>query len=201
MSRVSGGLSEAEATCERCGLAQSRTQVVMGRGPARADVMFVGEAPGREEDRLGRGFQGAAGRRFDTILETAGLSREEIWLANAVRCRPSIEGKRNRPPHAEEIAACRHWLVNDIERVQPRVVVTLGRVAFESVTGLPWDQDQRARLIPVPALNVEAFALYHPAYLIYRRDLWETYRADLAVLREALALLHIPLHEPRNEDA
>ncbi len=184
-----------EAQCTRCGLHATRTQVVVGRGRSDAAVMFLGEAPGRQEDKLGEGFQGAAGRVFDDILAYIGLGRQDIWLANAVRCRPSIEGRRNRPPTAEEIAACRHWLTLDLGRVRPTVVVTLGRIAFESVTGVSWSNARRAQPAPLPGQPGVAFGLYHPAYLIYRRDLKETYRQDLDRLRALLLSLGIALQE------
>lgn len=184
-----------EAQCTRCGLHATRTQVVVGRGPVDAGVMFLGEAPGRQEDKLGQGFQGAAGRVFDDILAYVGLARKDIWLANAVRCRPSIEGRRNRVPTSEEIAACHHWLSLDLGRLKPAVVVTLGRIAFESVTGQSWDGSCRAQPAPVIGHPSVAFGLYHPAYLIYRRDLKETYRQDLDRLRELLLSLGIALQE------
>ncbi|NMP24198.1 uracil-DNA glycosylase [Sulfobacillus harzensis] len=182
-----------EADCTRCALHASRTHVVVGRGAPDAKVMFLGEAPGRQEDKLGLGFQGAAGRMFDAILGYSGLSREKIWLANAVRCRPSIEGRRNRAPTAEEISACRHWLERDLSQVRPEVVVTLGRIAYESVTGLSWDAQRRAQPVPLADGSGVAFPLYHPAYLIYRRDLMTVYRQDVEALRALLAAHQIPV--------
>lgn len=184
-----------ESQCDRCALAQGRTHVVVGRGSDAALVMFLGEAPGRQEDRTGLGFQGAAGQRFNEILAFVGLNREDIWLANAVRCRPSIEGRRNRAPKPDEIAACRDWLVRDIERVKPRVIVTMGRVAFESAAGEEWDASRRAQPIGVDDLGLYVYALYHPAYLIYRRALYETYRDDLMRLRRFLQEQQVPLGE------
>lgn len=182
-----------EATCTRCVLHHTRTQVVVGRGHDRASVMFIGEAPGRHEDTSGQGFQGAAGRVFDRMLAYVGLAREDIWLANAVRCRPSVGGQRNRAPRPEEIEACRDWLLRDLERVRPRVVVTLGRVAFESVSGEKWREDRRAVPMPV-ATGRTAFPLYHPAYLIYRPHLKPVYGEDLMTLRQLLVGLGVALH-------
>ncbi len=195
MSRLQGGMS-AEAACVRCRLSQTRTQVVVGRGDSSAAVFFLGEAPGRAEDKSGLGFQGAAGQRFNDILAFIGLSRERIWLANAVRCRPSIDGRKNRAPRPDEIEACRYWLVRDMERIRPRVVVTMGRVAFESVTRISWDAKHRATPIAVPEFETTAFALYHPAYLIYKRDLQSVYRQDLEKLRTILLTLDVRLDEP-----
>jgi uracil-DNA glycosylase family 4 len=191
-------VSRDESACTRCRLSQTRTQVVVGRGWERAPVMFLGEAPGRAEDQSGLGFQGAAGRRFEGMLAGLGLSRRDIWLANAVRCRPSVDGRRNRAPRPEEIQACRHWLTRDMERVRPKIVVTLGRVAFESVSGRVWSPDLRAQPLAVPEFGIVLFALYHPAYLIYRRDLIAVYRADLLALRRELQRLGIPLADPED---
>lgn len=188
-------IGESESSCTRCALCQTRTQVVIGRGNQTAAVFFLAEAPGREEDRLGQGFQGAAGQRFNRILEFIGLQREDVWLANAVRCRPSVNKQRNRTPRPEEIAACRHWLVRDIQQVRPRLIVTLGRVAFESVSGRVWSQENRAVTITVQEFNLPVFALYHPAYLIYRRNLLETYRQDLIALKETLISIGVPINQ------
>lgn len=169
-----------QASCQACSLSQSRHQVVIGRGSMHAPVMFLGEAPGRQEDATGRGFQGSAGKLFDDILVRLRLSRDDIWLANVVRCRPTIEGRRNRPPSAEEIAVCRHWLDEEILHIRPQVIVTLGRVAFETVTAMKWDRALRGR--PVAISGAMVFPLYHPAYLIYRRDLRPLYDQDLQQL-------------------
>lgn len=184
-----------EAQCRACRLHATRTHVVVGRGPRPAQVMVIGEAPGRDEDRSGLGFQGAAGRVFEDILAFLGLRRDEIWLANAVRCRPSIDGKRNRPPRPDEIATCRQWLERDLREVAPKAVVTLGRVAFESVTGRQWDSHQRVEPVPI-SHTTEVFGLYHPAYLIYRRNLQSAYRDDLWRLRGRLEALNIQLLPP-----
>ena len=185
-----------EAQCRACRLAASRTQVVVGRGPRPSPVMILGEAPGREEDRTGLGFQGAAGRVFEDILAFLGLRREEIWLANAVRCRPSIDGKRNRAPRPDEVAACRPWFLRDVAEVAPKAIVTLGRVAFESATGQTWDANRRVEPVRISE-TTEVLGLYHPAYLIYRRNLKSAYRDDLMRLRERLDALNIRLAAPR----
>lgn len=197
MSSVSTGVTNSqEDGCDRCQLALTRTNVVVGRGSSRADVMFLGEAPGQQEDRRGLGFQGAAGRKFADILSFVGLEREEIWLANAVRCRPSVNGRRNRPPTREEIQSCRHWLVLDIGRIRPLLIVTMGRVAFETVTGVAWQADRRAQASFVEEFHLMVYALYHPAYLIYRRDLASLYREDLMRLRALLTHSGVIIRDP-----
>lgn len=176
---------EDPRTCTLCGLAQTRTQVVLGAGDAQASVMFVGEAPGKQEDRTGRGFQGSAGVVFDEILGFLGLARDQIWLNNAVRCRPTHMGTKNRPPRNQEIDACRVWLLDDLRRVRPSVVVTLGRIPFRSVTGRDDFQGVRGRPLILED-ETGVFPLYHPAYLIYRRDLIGDYAQDLWALRKYL---------------
>ncbi len=153
--------------CRRCGLWKARTRIVNGSGNPRAAVMFTGEAPGKAEDLKGIGFQGQAGKIFEALLSYLGLSRETIWLNNAIRCRP-LNGRKNRTPRMGEIEACRPWLLQDMETVDPKVVVTLGRIAYESVSGRQDFTEKRGRLLNIsggPAL----FPLFHPAYLIYRR--------------------------------
>lgn len=194
---MSTGLAQGlEIDCQRCSLALTRSHVVIGRGSTDAKVMFLGEAPGRQEDQSGLGFQGAAGQRFDEILQFVGLDRDDIWLANAVRCRPTVNGRRNRKPNPDEIHTCRHWLLEDIRRVRPELIVTLGRVAFESVTGFAWQKGQRAQSLFVEEFNLTVYPLYHPAYLIYRRHLASTYVRDLVGLRVVLGQREVPLREP-----
>lgn len=178
---------ESMQQCTRCGLAAIRTQVVVGSGSQTARVMFTGEAPGKEEDRTGRGFQGTAGKIFDDVLLYLGLTRGDIWLNNVVRCRPTDSGQKNRPPKVSELEACRPWMLDDIGRVRPQLIVTLGRMAFRSLTGETEFSTYRGHLYKPHDLGIpEMFPLAHPAYLIYRRSLMSQYRDDLDRLGEAL---------------
>jgi DNA polymerase len=122
---------EAEAkVCVACPLAKGRTQVVFARGDPRADLMFVGEAPGRDEDLQGEPFVGRSGKLLDRLIaEEIGLDRTGYYVANTLKCRPP----GNRDPLPEETAACRHWLESQIELVQPKVIVTLGNFATRSL--------------------------------------------------------------------
>lgn len=113
--------------CTRCDLALSRTQVVPGAGNAHARVLFVGEAPGASEDRTGVPFVGASGRLLDEMLGVAGLRREEVFIANVVRCRPP----ENRNPRAAELRACAGWLAEQVRLIGPEVIVPLGRFALQ----------------------------------------------------------------------
>lgn len=183
---------ESLSHCTRCGLATMRTQVVVGRGAETARVMFTGEAPGKAEDRTGMGFQGSAGRIFDDVLSYLGLTRSEIWLNNAVRCRPTDTGRKNRPPRLEEIEACRPWMQDDLKRIQPQIIVTLGRMAFLALTGETAFATYRGSLYTKGEPGMpRIFPLAHPAYLIYRRSLMPAYREDLDRLAEVLATMDV----------
>lgn len=119
-------LADQASGCTRCPLAESRTQVVFGMGNPSADLMFVGEGPGAEEDKLGLPFVGRSGRLLDRlIVEEMGLTRSDFYIANTVKCRPP----GNRDPRPEEIAACRPYLEHQLDLVDPTVVVTLGNFA------------------------------------------------------------------------
>jgi uracil-DNA glycosylase family 4 len=117
--------------CTRCRLAQSRTQVVYGVGNSAADLMLVGEAPGFHEDRQGEPFVGAAGQLLTALLAGVGLRREDVYICNVLKCRPP----GNRDPMPDEIEACRPWLAEQIELVDPRVVATLGNFSTQLLLG------------------------------------------------------------------
>lgn len=170
------GLYEEIADCPRCVLARTRSRTVPGVGPSRADIMFIGEAPGAREDELGQPFVGAAGRFLDDLLAGIGLSRQDVYICNVVKCRPP----GNRDPEAEEIESCRPFLDRQIEIVDPRVIVTLGRfsmarwfpgVAISRIHGHPSEVDGRT-VIP----------MYHPAAALHRGDLRTVIEADFAQL-------------------
>ncbi len=123
-------LAAEVSTCTRCSLCEGRTQAVFGMGDPDADLMFVGEAPGQEEDRQGLPFVGRSGKLLDKLmLEEMGLTRDRVWIGNTLRCRPPA----NRDPLPEEIAACRPFLDQQIELIAPKVIVTLGRFASQVV--------------------------------------------------------------------
>ena len=129
MTRTLAEVATEAATCTRCRLAESRTQVVFGAGNADADLMFIGEAPGFHEDRQGEPFVGAAGQLLTRMLGEIGLRREDVYIANVLRCRPP----GNRDPLPDEIEACTPWLAETISIVQPVVIVTLGNFAMKFV--------------------------------------------------------------------
>jgi DNA polymerase len=156
-----------DPACTRCPLAAGRTQVVPGKGPARAALVLVGEAPGAEEDASGEPFVGRAGKTLDRALEEAGVDRRALFVTNVVKCRPP----GNRKPTRDEAAACRPFLEGEIERVGARVALALGGTAARALTGRnvqvsrAGDRLERAR---VGAADLAVFATLHPASSRFR---------------------------------
>lgn len=168
--------------CRRCKLARSRTHLVFGDGSPGAALMFIGEGPGEEEDLKGLPFVGAAGQLLNNLLNRLGLKREEVYIANVVKCRPP----GNREPEADETTACLPFLKKQINAVRPRVLVTLGRVATQALldTQAPLTrlrgQWQRYRQIPV-------MPTFHPSYLLrFPRERHKTWE-DMQRVMELLA--------------
>jgi len=174
--------TEASA-CTRCRLAEGRRTVVFGTGNPDADLMFIGEGPGAEEDRQGIPFVGPAGQLLTRIIGAIGLARGDVYIANVVKCRPP----GNRDPQADEVAACRGFLEEQVRLVAPRVLVALGRIAAQTLLGneLPVGRMRGSwhRVFGVP-LRVT----YHPAALLrndaLKRPTWE----DMQVVRDVLSV-------------
>jgi DNA polymerase len=169
--------------CTRCVLAETRTQVVFGVGDDHADLMFVGEGPGADEDRIGEPFVGRAGRLLTSLIEGIGLTRADVYIANVVKCRPP----GNRDPQPAEIASCRPYLEQQLDLVAPRVVVTLGNFAtkllLDTRTGITKLRGQTFPFrdgVLVPALHPSAVLRNGGAALARTR-------ADFVVIRRALA--------------
>jgi uracil-DNA glycosylase len=162
-------LREAASGCTRCDLYKTGTQVVFGEGPAGAEVMFVGEQPGDQEDKLGRPFVGPAGRILDEALEDAGIDRGTVYLTNAVKHFKWVaRGKRriHQKPNSSEIAACRPWLDAELEAVRPRVLVCLGAVAAQALLGREF-RVTRERGKPVESeLAEHVLATVHPSSIL-----------------------------------
>lgn len=166
--------------------------IVFGEGAEMPALMMIGEAPGGDEEKQGRPFVGKAGKNLSAFLEVVGLRREEIYISNVVKLRPTKESPKtgkavNRPPSGEEIAFFLPYLLEEIEVISPKVVVTLGNVPLKAVTG------ERKAVIgeyhgkPVPLADGRTlFALYHPAAVIYNRALQATYEEDLLALQAFL---------------
>ena len=169
----------------------SEHALVFGEGPLNPVLMLIGEAPGEQESLQGRPFVGKAGKNLDHFLMLAGLEREQIYISNAVKIRPTKVGKTgrisNRPPTKEEIALFRPWLMREINEIRPRMIATLGNVPLGAVTGEKLTIGQvHGTVIPAGELGLPLFALYHPASLIYNRSLENVYEQDVRMLAEKL---------------
>ncbi len=148
--------------CSRCALAQNRTHVVFGEGKASADLMLIGEAPGEVEDQTGRPFVGPAGQLLTQILQSVGLSREDVYITNVVKCRPP----GNRVPTKEEMRTCWEWLSAQIGLVRPKIIVTLGNTPTHWLLGRSEGINElRGRFYPWKG-DIEVFPMFHPSYLL-----------------------------------
>lgn len=167
--------------CQRCSLARGRTRLVFGEGNAHADVVFIGEGPGAEEDRTGRPFVGRAGELLDRMIQAVGWRREDVYICNVVKCRPP----GNRDPRPDEIAACAPFLRAQIEAIAPKVIITLGKPAISTLLG---------RNVAITRLRgqwqewsgVPVMPTFHPAYLLRsysranRQAVWDDLQAARA---------------------
>ena len=166
--------------------------LVFGEGPQNPKLMLIGEAPGEQESLMGRPFVGKAGKNLDHFLELAGLAREEIYISNVVKIRPTKTGSTgrlsNRPPTKEEIAFFRPWLMAEIARVNPGVIATLGNVPLRALTGDKSTIGDMHGAWHTAVNGLPLFALYHPAAIIYRRELLSVYEQDVCSLRDSLTI-------------
>ena len=173
------------AACTRCRLAQGRTQVVFGSGSPDSDLMFVGEAPGFHEDKQGLPFVGQAGNLLERLLAGIGLRRDEVYIANVLKCRPP----GNRDPQPDEIEACEPHLFRQIELIEPVVIATLGNFATKLLSGRPLGitrvhgTEQEAVL---GGRKVLLYPLYHPAAALYTPAMLKVLESDFARLPELL---------------
>ncbi len=183
--------------CTRCPLHEGRTKAVFGAGNSDADLMFVGEAPGAEEDRQGLPFVGRAGQLLNQLLEGIGMKREDAFIANILKSRPP----GNRDPHPEEIDACWPYLERQISLIEPRVIATLGNFATKKITGSQTGITRvrgTPQVHPIGGRTVFVFPLLHPAAALRTPSLVDTLREDFAKLP---ALLTEPLPELEGSSA
>jgi uracil-DNA glycosylase len=165
--------------CTRCALAEGRTQVVVGNGDPTSDLMFVGEAPGYHEDRLGIPFVGASGKLLTTLLEGIGLRREDVFVANVLKCRPP----GNRDPQPAEIRSCEPHLFTQIALIRPKLICTLGNFATKLLSGRPEGISRvhgHPLEIEVGGLSAVLYPLFHPAAALYARATLSTLEEDFA---------------------
>ncbi len=172
-------------TCQKCILRKTCTQVVPGDGNPEAEIIFIGEGPGKKEDELGRPFVGAAGKFLDEMLEIINLKRENIFIANVVKCRPP----ENRDPLPEEATACWPWLLSQIKIIRPKLIVTLGRHSMERFFPNQKISDIHGRALRknFPELGKQVFfTLYHPAAALYNGSMRETLIKDFKKIPKIL---------------
>lgn len=175
------GIRAELGDCTRCKLHDGRTTLVFGAGRADADLMFVGEAPGRDEDQQGEPFVGRAGQLLTRIIESIGLTREQVYIANVIKCRPP----QNRNPEPDEVETCEPFLFQQLDVIRPRVVVALG--AFAVRTLLRSDQSiSRLRGQVFDYRGAKLVPTFHPAFLLRspdrKRDVWEDMKKVRALL-------------------
>jgi len=170
--------------CRLCGLCSTRTQVVFGTGPARTPLMFVGEAPGQDEDLQGEPFVGRAGQLLTNTLKKFGIERSRVFIANILKCRPP----GNRTPAPDEMAACMPWLQRQIATIQPKVICGLGNIAVQTLlvtkTGIT---KLRGRM--TQAQGVPFFPTFHPAYILRNMSDLPLFEADIKQVLEFAGLL------------
>ena len=174
-------LGAIAAPCVRCRLAKTRTQVVFGVGNPDADLMFIGEAPGRDEDQQGEPFVGRAGQLLTDIIKAMKMTREQVYIANVIKCRPP----ENRNPEPDELDACRPYIRQQVEMIKPKVIVTLGKFGLNSLL---------EQAYPISAVRgswldyrgVKVMPTYHPAYLLRtpsaKKDVWNDMKKVMAEL-------------------
>ncbi len=180
------------SACSKCVLRKGCKQVVPGDGNAEAKIMFIGEGPGAKEDELGKPFVGAAGKFLDEMLSSINLKREDVYIANVVKCRPP----QNRDPLPEEATSCWPWLLSQIKIIQPKLIVTLGRHSMErflpgqkisEVHGKAMRREiERLSEAGLPAVRQVFYTLYHPAAALYNGSMREVLIKDFKRIPKVL---------------
>ncbi|MEW6203065.1 MAG: uracil-DNA glycosylase [bacterium] len=174
-------LREQVKDCKKCEISATRTNAVFGEGSAAAKVMFIGEAPGQDEDAQGRPFVGRAGKLLTQLIEEIGMSREEVYITNVIKCRPP----GNRDPLPDEMLNCRDYLMAQIAFIQPQIVCSLGRIAFQalyrhdvSITKLHGESIRWKGMILMP--------IYHPAATLHRAAMLKDLKEDFQKLKDLI---------------
>lgn len=168
--------------CMNCSLHETRKSVVFGEGSDKARVVFVGEAPGEEEDLQGRPFVGRAGKLLDELIEKVGLARADVYICNVLKCRPP----GNRDPEEGEVEACRDYLVTQLKLIRPRIICTLGRHAYNTLMGTD-ERITKVRGVLTRYEGVPLLPTYHPSFLLRNSDRLKEAHEDMEKLRTFLA--------------
>ena len=166
--------------CKKCELCKTRTNAVPGKGNKKAELLFIGEAPGRSEDKKGEPFVGAAGKKLSLALEYAGLSRDDVYITNVVKCRPP----ENRAPLEKEEKACEEFLQSEISLIKPKIICIMGNTAYHSLLGGNSITKNRGKVIQKDGKTY--FLTVHPAATIYNQALLDTLKKDMKMLVKTL---------------
>ncbi|MEX0920519.1 MAG: uracil-DNA glycosylase [Candidatus Pacearchaeota archaeon] len=177
-------LAKETEICKQC------KNIVVGRGDLEADMMFIGEAPGRNEDEQGLPFVGAAGKNLNKLLEKVGLNLDDVYIANILKCRPP----ENRDPLPEEIRAHTPWLIEQIKQIKPKVICSLGNYAtkffladgdVDNMKKMPWitNVHGKVKMIEFHGLKIKLIPLFHPAAIIYKRELIGEWEKDMEIVK------------------
>ena len=180
-------LAHQVAACQQCGLHESRTQTVFGVGNPNADWLVIGEAPGADEDKQGEPFVGRAGKLLNSMLLAMGLPREQVFIANILKCRPP----NNRDPEPEEVVACESYLRQQIELIKPKIILAVGRIAAQNLLKLDTPIGKmRGNQYQYPESKLPVVVTYHPAYLLRspreKRKVWEDLKLAMRIYQEIL---------------
>lgn len=172
------------ASCTKCGLCATRTQTVFGSGNRHADWLLIGEAPGQHEDEQGKPFVGNAGALLTEMIRAMGLSRDEVFITNIVKCRPP----KNRDPHSEEVSSCNDYLQRQIAMIRPKIILAIGRIAAQTL--LNTDAPIGRLRGTVHTLNgIPVVVVYHPAYLLRslteKRKAWQDLQLAMQTVKES----------------
>ena len=166
--------------CKKCELCKTRTNAVPGKGSKSAELFFIGEAPGRSEDKKGEPFVGAAGKKLSIALEYAGLSRDDVYITNVVKCRPP----KNRVPLENEEKSCEEFLKSEIDLIKPKIICIMGNTAYHSLLGGNSITKNRGKIIQKDGKTY--FLTVHPAAAIYNQGLLDTLKKDMRTLVKTL---------------
>jgi DNA polymerase len=176
-------LRKQVSECKKCPLAVTRTNAVFGEGSDRAQLLFIGEAPGEEEDLQGRPFVGRAGKFLDQMIERIGLRRDEVFICNVLKCRPP----NNRDPEPVEVEACKNYLLSQLELISPKIICTLGKHAYNTLFGVD-EKITRIRGVLTSYKGIKLLPTYHPAFLLRNqnrvKEVWEDMERLKQLLRE-----------------
>ncbi|HEY55460.1 MAG TPA: uracil-DNA glycosylase [Dehalococcoidia bacterium] len=186
-------LNKEIALCQQCEIAKYRNRVVPGEGAEDADIMFIGEAPGWHEDQQGRPFVGPAGKYLDELLASISLRREQVYIANVIKCRP----QGNRDPLPTEIQNCRQWLQRQIETIQPKMIVTLGR--YSMAMYFPGKSISKIHGTAQKRDDVVYYAMYHPAAALHQQSLRQAIEEDMLKIPTLLTQAETIKEEPEPE--